>query len=444
MKHTITVSFAKEADRKKEVAGLSLHFEGGNREIPIDVNGSSLLKISRRVPNLSQDLLTIASCVYAADEAILRSVEEDRWSRDISIEIPVRNLANWSSVAEELSDCLSFLTGDQWKLSFRQAEKALIQRRPSKRPMRILLADGAAVCLFSGGLDSLIGATDWLAKNPTDRLLAVGHYDRGVAGPGKDQKDLAVLCGQEFGSRFRLVQTQVGLIRDRGETSFRSRSFLFLALAAYSAEVLGPGTPILIPENGPIALNFPLTPSRRGACSTRTVHPYFIGQVNAILAKVGITNRISNPYEFATKGEMVSGCLNQRFLEKTYLISRSCAKSNRRMWWTDRSARGCGTCVPCLFRRASFHASGLDTEPYGNRVEDLRSLDGMPDDVLALASFIRRNDSDMEIASGLVANGSLPTGTVMSYVDVVKRMRSEVQVWLRARGSRYLQNLVAP
>jgi 7-cyano-7-deazaguanine synthase in queuosine biosynthesis len=444
MKTTITAEISKDADPKKEVAGLRLHFDGKSTDLTASVNGASLVKVSRTTPNLAQDLLTIASCVYAADESVKRIDQEDKWSREIAIEIPVRNFDNWNGVARRLSECLSFLTGDQWELSFRAGTDSLIRPRILKRRIRTTPLRGEAVCLFSGGLDSLIGAIDWLTANKNEPLLLVGHYDQGVSGPGKDQRDLAKMCVSHFGSRFRLVQTQVGAVGDRGETSFRSRSFLFLALAAYSAELLGPGTPILIPENGPIALNFPLMPARRGSCSTRTVHPFFIREINSILAEAGIRNPISNPYEFKTKGDMVAECLDQQFLEQTYALSRSCAKANRRQSWSDRSARGCGTCVPCLFRRASLHATGRDDEAYGKRVENFTRREDLPDDVLALGAFVRRNDSDFEIAAGLLANGSLPISLLNDYIEVVKGMRSEVRDWIKAKGPQFLNNLIGP
>lgn len=442
MSSRITATLSHVADRKREVAELRLNFDGEEKDVTVAVNGSSLTRISRRTPDLAHDFLTIASCVYAADESVIRSVEEDRWTRDIALRIPVRNLENWLPVATQLSECVSFLTGDRWHITFEESQNKLIRRRVRRRVTRILPLRGDAVSLFSGGLDSLIGAIDWLTDNPDSPLLLVGHYDRGVAGPGKDQKRLAERCGAHFGSRFRLVQTQVGAVGDRGETSFRSRSLLFLALAAYSAELLGRGTPILIPENGPIALNYPLTPARRGSCSTRTVHPYFISAINAVLKTAGMDHPILNPYSLMTKGEMVSECRDQEFLDATYEISRSCAKSNRRTWWENRKALGCGVCVPCLFRRASLFKSGRDTEVYGIPLENLDSREVLPDDVVALAAFVRRADNDRAIISGLLANGKLPIDDINAYVDMVKRMRSEVRAFLVGVGNPFIKAFI--
>jgi len=442
MKREINITIAPASDTKKEVAKLALHFDGQTTDVALDVDGAALLKVSRTIPDLAQDFLCIASCIYAADKAVPRDQTEDKWTRDLAIEIPVEHVDTWTGVADELSDCVEFLTGDRWDISFRHGEKRLIQKKPRKRRIRFRAPVGSSVCLFSGGLDSFIGAVDWLTENSNERLLLVGHYDRHVSGPAVDQRALRDICRQKYGNRFELSQTQVGLSSGSLDTNFRSRSLLFVALGCYFAEILGEGTPVLVPENGPIALNFPLTPARRGSCSTRTVHPHFLGGLNQILAKVGILSPVQNPYELKTKGEMVSNCRDQDFLTSAYALTRSCAKANHRESWTDRGARSCGVCIPCLFRRASLHASGRDDEAYGKKIEAITSLSYTPVDVLALLAFMRRNFTDREIAAGLLGNGVLHMNRLSLYVDLVKRMRAEVLVWLRASGSAYLKKQV--
>ena len=449
MRRDITITIAAESDTKKQTSKLSLHFERQSEDVVLDVNATALLKVSRTVPDLAQDFLCIASCIYAADKAVPRAGEDDKWTRHLAIEIPVEHVATWTGVADELSDCIGFLTGDRWEISFRHGEKRLIQKKPRKRRIRFKRAVGDAVCLFSGGLDSFIGAVDWLTDNPTRKLLLVGHYDGDVSGPGSDQRALQAICQQRFAGRFSLAQTRVGLSSGGVDTNFRSRSLLFIALGSYFAELLGAEAPVLIPENGPIALNFPLTPARRGSCSTRTVHPNFIGGLNQILEQVGILNPVHNPYELKTKGEMVEECRDQNLLSSAYAMTRSCAKANHREQWVNKKGPsgkaplGCGICIPCLFRRAALYKSGFDREVYGVPVESITDLRGAGrSDLLALIAFLRRCDSDREIAAGLLGNGSLPLDHISEYVGLVKRMRSEVLVWLKASGSIYLKNEV--
>ncbi len=174
--------------------------------------------------------LCIASCIYAADKALPRDGAEDKWTRHLAIEIPVEHIKTWAGVSKKLSDCVGFLTGDRWEISFRHGEKRLIQKKTRKRRIAFKRPTGKAVCLFSGGLDSFIGAVDWLTDNPGEKLLLVGHYDRHVSGPGADQRALQKACLKKFAGRFELAQTQVGLSSGGVDTNFRSRSLLLSLL----------------------------------------------------------------------------------------------------------------------------------------------------------------------------------------------------------------------
>jgi hypothetical protein len=449
MRHDITINIAPGSDTQKESATLSLQVAGHTEKAVLDINAVNLLKISRMVPDLAQDFLCIASCIYATDKAISRDNVDDKWTRNIAIEIPVEHVTVWNAVADSLSECIGFLTGDRWEISFRHGEKRLVQKKSRKRMVRHKRVTGDAVCLFSGGLDSFIGAVDWLTEHPGQKLLLVAHYDGDVSGPAADQRNLMEICAQKFPDRFEFVQTRIGLSSGSEDANFRSRSLLFIAMGCYFAELLGSEKPVLIPENGPIALNYPLTPSRRGSCSTRTVHPYFISAINHVLIQVGIRNPIGNPYEFKTKGEMVKECKDQTILRAAFALTRSCAKSNRRGHWivkkcgTGKAPLGCGICIPCLFRRASLHENGFDSEAYGIPVEMINDFDGAARaDLLALVAFLRNDFPDREIAAGLLSNGTLPLEDLSSYVDLVKRMRSEVLTWLKAKGSQYIKNQI--
>jgi len=127
---------------------------------------------------------------------------------------------------------------------------------------------------------------------------------------------------------------------------------VFIALGMFAASSLGPDVPLLIPENGTMALNVPLTPSRRGSCSTRTAHPHYLAMLRRILSQVGLSNPFCNPLQGKTKGEAVVACRNQALLNALARRSVSCAKRGHKVHWTRRNADGCGRCMPCIYRRA--------------------------------------------------------------------------------------------
>lgn len=104
----------------------------------------------------------------------------------------------------------------------------------------------------------------------------------------------------------------------------------FLLQSAYTRRAAGENVPLFMPENGFIALNIPLTPSRGGSCSTRTMHPYFINKISQVLKDLSIKNEIINPLELKTKGECVSECLNKNLIGSIIEQSVSCSHGTRK------------------------------------------------------------------------------------------------------------------
>lgn len=436
----IEVRIHPTATLASEAASIEVLIPGAARPYILDIDFTTILRQSMHVSKLATDFLLIAAVIYACDKAVDREnpeISEDRWTRELDVTIPVNFPEEWNSVADTLQECVGFLTGDSWRLEFTTANREIIQRRKRKRKTRKYntFFDASAICLFSGGLDSFIGALDWLGLNPTDRLFLVGHYDRDVKGPKHDQVDLSSLLDEHFGNRFRVVHGRIGVRPPGDDMNLRSRSLLFIALATFFGEQIDPRTPIIIPENGPIALNIPLTPSRRGSCSTRTVHPYFIKLLQQVMEGVGFRHPLINPYKFKTKGEMVSECQFQEILNSGYALSRSCAKGGHKRFWDVRTARGCGRCVPCIFRRAALHVGDLDDEEYGIDVfgEGRTPLE-IGSDFMSLLTFMRRNDDERQIRRDLVAHGSLQLDEISEYSNLIARMRDEVRVWLSAKA----------
>ena len=70
----------------------------------------------------------------------------------------------WDFLAPELSSILNFLTGDQWEFTFEKTTMVMPKpKRSDKAKAKARSLKGLnAVCLFSGGLDSAVGAIDIL------------------------------------------------------------------------------------------------------------------------------------------------------------------------------------------------------------------------------------------------------------------------------------------
>ena len=119
--------------------------------------------------------------------------------------------------------------------------------------------------------------------------------------------------------------------------------------------------------------------------------------------------------------------------------SVSCAKRGHKRTWINRSAKQCGRCMPCIYRRAALHKIGLDTEDYGGDIckgdVDLDSNKKYVDDLRASASFISKNPSRDEIASLLLANGNLDISLLHDYGDLIFRALEEIRVLLRDKAT---------
>lgn len=312
--------------------------------------GRSVVQMVRRralVPDaVAWDLLAIALSVIAVDGAIKRDTSPDGWTRELHLEVAVHDASRWEPLAESFSSALAFLTTDKWHLSFRNG--GLVPDEP-KTP-RYPDADGVA--LLSGGLDSLVGVIDLVAKGRSPMVVS-----QTVRGDAEKQRRFSRLIGG--GLEHLPLNHNAYVPGGLGESSQRSRSLIFLAFAILAATATqryreSETVPVFVCENGFIAINPPLTSARIGSLSTRTAHPAFLGRVNEIANEVGLRVDILNPYSEKTKGEMLRECLDQLFLSAEAPISTSCGRFQRFNY------THCGRCVPCQIRRAAFMVWGQD------------------------------------------------------------------------------------
>lgn len=405
----------------------------------IKVNTGYLRNKNSNFLPTAEDFFLIAATVYSLDKLVSRGETTDNWTRKIQITIPVSDPQRWVSVADRLAHCIGFLTGDRWTFSFVARSNSLFAQQKPKRNQVVTDVKANAVCLFSGGLDSLVGAIDWLEEHEAEKLLLVGHYDGKVPGTHADQ--IRVL--DKLSSRYDTNGIEaifVGVTQDPPgtETSFRSRSILFLALGMLFASCLGEEYPLLIPENGAIALNSPLSPSRRGTCSTRTANPYFLDCLREILKSVQLRNSILNPHAAKTKGEVLQLCKNMEVVQQALPASVSCAKRNRRGKWVHRHALQCGRCMPCIYRRAALHSLGIDNESYGNDIcrgdVDIDGSTVSANDLRAFLNFLKVQPTKKEVASSLRGTSKMNYRQFVESTDIVWRAANEVRNLLKAKA----------
>jgi hypothetical protein len=407
---TVTPARAAAANRRGGL-GIAL-YEAGNEKLagvghPLREAAKAHLPSPPSVR--AWDFLSFALAVFATDRFLLRSSGPDGWTRQISLEVDLADPEPWNALAERVAATLRFLTGDTWRIKFRGGGS----RPPTWHPK---FSDRDCVCLFSGGLDSFIGAADLIEAGRTPLLVSQASPKEGPT-----QEYLARQLGLD---QNRFEGKSIERHAPPYEPSSRSRSILFLGYGVVAASALqrsGEPIELFLPENGLISINPPFSRRRLGSLSTRTTHPYFIGELQGLVSALGLNVQFVNPYRGKTKGEMIGGCKSQT-VRKVAHSTYSCGKGKR-------LNQHCGRCVPCLIRRAAFsHAKLHDKTKYW--AHDL-SLHGTNDDVfasrLAVAQLQSRN-----IGRWASEAGPLPYDIAdrAVYVEVVRRGLEELKVFL--------------
>lgn len=389
--------------------------------------------------------------IYNIDKLLSRKTYSiDGWTREICFDYPVTNPEKWAKIKNDFCVMLNYLTGDIWDVNFK---KTKIINYFSSDELKIDYAfKPDKVCLFSGGLDSLIGSYELLKNN--NKALLVSHYDPGLSSPKNDQQKLIDTYSEKYTryENFDWVFNRVGISTKsrKLETTFRSRSIIFIGIATYLANNLTPGKSFYIPENGTISLNIPLTPSRRSSCSTKTTHPFVLSSLNKIFSKLNIRTSVENPYEFLTKGEMLELCLGDSFFHNLAIKSNSCGKRGHKIWWYNKgknkdgiSPSHCGKCMPCIYRRAAMNKIGIDNEIfYGDNIFQkshwnwrFTNKSKRMKDVRSLLYFLAKNYSKEKIQRELLINGSLPLNLLDKYSDVVIRTIKEIKEWIESNSN---------
>ncbi len=315
------------------------------------------------------DILYLSFAVFAADRLYKREDSKDAWSREYVLNVPVLNKELFDENTYLLEDMISFLTGDHWKFYFRKRELAdyEIAHRDRKKKKNETEKSYDRVCMFSGGLDSFVGAIDLLTEYPSDKNLFVSHY-----GGGKGTKEYQDYLKGAFVSRYALENRDfcqfyakaVGGVED----TTRSRSFMFFAHAVVLASAQGKPIDIIIPENGLISLNIPSTYSRTGSSSTRTTHPFYMDKFQKLLNNLGLRISFKNPYQFKTKGEMLLECKDYEFMVENLDHTMSCSHPDIGRMYSETEPRHCGYCLPCVIRQAAILRAGIkDSSSYRDR-----------------------------------------------------------------------------
>ncbi|ATW03240.1 MAG: 7-cyano-7-deazaguanine synthase [Parasphingorhabdus sp.] len=318
------------------------------------------------------DLMVIAGAAEFCDLSVRRP--RWGWARSFDLRVAVHDLARWEdrAVGLALEDALTFLTGDQWAISFVEREHDIA--RVGQGTLGFDVRD-RIIMPYSDGIDSR-AVSALVEAEEGGGLVRVRLGTKGADTRSRDPRE----------RRFMSVPYQVRLDgRQRVESTARSRGFKFAVITGI-AGVLADVERIVVTESGQGALG-PILASLGQAYADYRVHPAFTRRIEALFAVLtGKRIRYEYPRIWSTKGETVIAA-NALASAPGWSSTRSCWQNSRQVSFAQQR-RQCGICAACMLRRLSMHAAEVD-EPASN--------------------YIWENLSAPDIASGAVPGFTLMT-----------------------------------
>lgn len=416
--------------------------------------------LGKNIAPVFHDLLEVAAYVWTADQMVGRGAKDvdtfgEKWRRTFEFHIPVRQLEVWKAaeVQKVLEQTLGFLSDDVYNFNF----------YPAKNPPEFQLylnlghADGSAgeieqVMLFSGGLDSLSGGIEetliqkrrcmWVSHRPTPK-----HNRR--------HREIDLLMGEKANS-LRPGHVLVDINKDSQvtkETTQRPRSFLFAAVGAAVAQMLGLNS-VRFYENGVVSLNLPMAEQVIGARSTRTTHPQVLKGFSKLMTLLsGGDFKVENPFLWETKGQVIerivkTGC------GPMIKSSVSCAHTHQ----ASLKHPHCGVCSQCIDRRFGIaYAKAEEFDPLTNyKLEVFTKSRPRDEDKILGAAYLDRAEQFESIRDWSELMTEYPEVTdILPYLDMpaakgaakildlCKKHGKEIRIVSEMMVERYAKDIVA-
>jgi hypothetical protein len=381
---------------------------------------------STPLDDLDVDLLVVLASIAFADRRVSRR-RGTRWGRALALSIPVHQPVEWERGSSELASLLQDVSGDTWRLEFRQrvAGDELRQLFLPQLPREFR---GATVVPYSGGLDSFATVARHRVENDGAPLLLV-HAQHGAHALD------SVLPERDRGAPALAVPFTVAG-GPHAEPSYRTRTLVFFSLAALSWRrnnaariwIGESGIGCLGPSFVPFGIEQPVS----------SCHPIFIKKLATFFEHLwGVLPPFELPHLWSTKGEVLTD-LRERNALDGWQRTRSCSRNVRRQH-PQASANHCGLCPGCMFRRQSLRAADL-VEDVGAYYADVFIDQDLPADA---------QPSDREVGTYAVVDldelagvaKKLPTlrGHVLETAKAVGRPPAEVETKLERLFGRHAE-----
>lgn len=293
------------------------------------------------ISQTAADLIDVAAAVFQIERQ-LRGRQRTNPVTRFEVKFRVRRVSAWGKEATStLTEILNLLGYPVWAIRFEGGLTAPIPPHEVTKSAKI-----EQIALFSGGLDSACGALFLHKERAHTRLTS--YYTGQKSLQAKLAYELGFASPVQWTLRW---QKPVG----RGH-SYYYRSFLFLALAAATAQAWRVRR-ILQFENGVLASAIPPSPS---FAMTHHAHPKLHDSCARLFSQLfGGEWVIRNPFLNCTKRECVKQATSSSKLPNAEMLLASTQtcwfyRSNRIVGADKHPNTACGVCVPCLLRRTAL------------------------------------------------------------------------------------------
>jgi 7-cyano-7-deazaguanine synthase in queuosine biosynthesis len=351
----------------------------------VDIKFSKFIEDITSLPPRIVDLLEIAAYVLSADRKVYRGdrsrCNNNSWARTFHFHIPVRDFDFWSNsnISSHMATALKFMTGDRnYCFEFKQYIKP-----PILGDSQLLLfsneyvsfddAQNTDVLLFSGGLDSLAGAIDYLTTHPDKTLCLVSHKSNTTVTRTQEKliKHLKERYGEKRIKPYSFECHFRHLTKSTEETQ-RTRMFLFSAIAFAICHCYDKQE-FFVYENGITSINFPKQTDIINARASRTTHPKTIALLKIFYGSFLKGFQIVTPYMNKTKTEILK--IFEQTGEQDIIASAVSCSSTRNK---PATVSHCGCCSQCIDRRFAIYAAHL--EDCGDNFYAADFISNIPDD----------------------------------------------------------------
>lgn len=301
------------------------------------------------------DAMAVAAAIEFGDRVVKRP--SHGWRRNLSLRIPVHDPKHWgrADISGALHDAIGFLTGDEWKIFFKQRTEEARSPRQEKLDFNF---KASTVLAYSEGLDSR--AVAGIVGSKVGRGLILVRV-------GSD-----LPRGQRKRQPFASIPYKISLPYKDKESSARNRGFKFAMIGAIAA-YLCCAEEVAVAESGQGAIG-PALISVGHAYPDFRNHPLFIKRMELFVSLLFSRQiKFAFPRLWNTKGETLKEYVTVTG-NSDWQQTKSCWKNNQ---WSSVSGqfRQCGICAACMLRRLSFHAAGLEDDDENYICENLSAPD---------------------------------------------------------------------